>query len=188
MNPRTWLLVAATLSGWAALLLSAVTSGSTPLLAVLAGVVSLGVWHRFGRAAATAVPLGCVALLVSGTSVLVAGAVGILALAHLVLTDLAPDAYGATAGQVLDALRRMAPGAMFAAGATVVVVVAALVGSAAPAAVVAPLLLSAPLLLLAALLLALGQDTRRGFWSRIVSPRRLSALTRRYLARAESGR
>lgn len=184
MTARAQLLVSATVLGWAALALSAGTSGSSPLVGVLAGLGSLGVWHRRGHVAGLAVPLGCVALLASGTSVVVAGVAGVLVLAHVVLVDLVSDVHEASGRQVMSALRPLLPGALLATGATAGVAVAALLGQGASATMVAPLLLAAPLLLLSALLLALGHDTRRAFCSRLVPKRHLSAVTKRYLDRA----
>ena len=184
MTARLVVLASATLAGWLALSVAAASSASTPLVGVLAALVSLGCWHRAGQVASLAPVLGCIALLASGTSMLAAGVAGVLALVHVVGVDLAADAPGASTGTMLDALRALRPGAVLGAVGGAVVGVAAWLGAGAPADVVAPPLLAAPMLLLAAVLLVLGLRTRSGLWARLVSPRRLSRVTQRYLDRA----
>jgi len=184
MTARSGLLAVATAAGWLALALAAVTSQSTPLVAVLAGLLSLASWHRHGRAVAVAVPVGCVVLLASASSVLLAAAAGVLVLVQLVLADVAADAHGARRAQLRAALSPLVPGGVAAAVVAVLVAAAALIGARAPTAVVAPAVLAGPLLVLAAVLLALGRETRRDFWRMLTPRRRLSALTRRYVERA----
>lgn len=185
MSARTVLLGIATTVGWAALL-TIVGAGGSAVIAVAAGLVSLGSWHRRGGWAATAPPLGCVAMLteigVSEVSVAAAGAAALLVLVHVVLVDLADDAQGATAAAVVSALRRLGPGAAVGVVATLLVAAATVAGGLVPP--VEPVLVAAPLLLLAAFLTGLGMATRRAFWGLLVTPSKLSPVTKRYLSRA----
>jgi hypothetical protein len=185
MSPRAALLAVATACGWLALAIAAASSGGGSSVAVLAGLLALLIWHRLGRWASTAAPVGCIVLMVSSTSMLAAALAGLLVLAHLVLADLAADAHGARMAAVSEALARLLPGSALTAGALAVVLLAATLGRLLPTGwPVVGLLLSAPLLLLSAVLVALGLPTRRRFWRFLVQPSHLSAVTKRYLNRA----
>ena len=185
MSPRTVLLAAATACSWTALFLVSSTSAAPPAIAVVAAGSTLGVWHRLGRQLSILPALACVLMVVAGTSVPTAGAAGVLVLVHIVLVDLADDAHGSAGPAVALAVRRLAPGAVAGVVATAAVATGALIGGAVPDGPLSvPLLLAAPLLLLSAFLVTLGMATRRPFWGQLARPTRMSAVTRRYLARA----
>jgi hypothetical protein len=185
MSPRGALLAIATACAWLALTVAVVASGTGVVVALLAGLLALAVWHRLGRWASTVAPVACVVLLVGSTSLAAAALAGLLVLVHVVLVDLAADAHGERSSAVTEALSRLLPGFVWSAGALCVVLLAATFGRRVPTDwLVVGLLLSAPLLLLTAVLIALGLPTRRRFWRFLaVKPSRLSAVTRRYLAR-----
>ncbi len=185
MSPRIVSLAAATACSWTALLLVTSTSAAPSAIGVAAAGSTLGVWHRLGRPLSILPALACVVMVVAGTSVTAAGAAGVLVLVHIVLVDLADDAHGSTGPEVAVAVRRLVPGAVAGVVATVAVAAGAVIGGAVPDGPLSvPLLLAAPLLLLSAFLLTLGLATRRAFWGRTASPAKISAVTRRYLARA----
>jgi hypothetical protein len=190
MSARSRLLLAATTTGWVALGVALLVARSNPFVALPVAAASLLVWNRRGVGASVVAPLGCAWLLAPGTSGGAAAAVGLLAVGHLVLVDLAADAHGApVVGAVVDSLRRLLPGLALAAAAAVVVLAAAAAGSmSAGGWLGSGLLLGAPLLLLSAVLAALGIATRRSFWAWLGKPSGLSGVTKRYLARASSRR
>jgi hypothetical protein len=182
VRPRHWLLAAATVCGLLAPALAAAASTLPWYVGTVAALLSLGTWHpRVGRWASTAAPLGCVVLLAGSDLVVAGGLCGLLALLHLLLADVADDAYGAAGRDVVVALRRLAPGfAVGVVGLVLLLLVLALVDGRR----LDPVLVAAPLLLLTAVLLALGLATRRAFWGLQVRRDDLSEVTKRYLDRA----